>query len=62
MSAKQSIADMIADLEQILEDAEKHDRGVDAAGARVRKQLMCTKKCADALRKEIQEERNARKG
>ena len=62
MSAKQSIADMIADLEQILEDAEKHDRGVDAAGARVRKQLMCTKKCADKLRKEIQEERNARKG
>lgn len=61
MSAKQTIAGMIADLEQILADAEKHDRGVDAAGARVRKQLMCTKRCADNLRKQVQEERNARK-
>jgi len=62
MSAKQSIAEMIADLEQILGDAEKHDRGIDAAGARVRKQLMETKKGCDALRKQVQEERNARKG
>ena len=61
MSAKQSIAEMIADLEQILADAEKHDRGVNAAGARVRKQLMETKKSCDALRKQVQEERNARK-
>ena len=62
MSAKQSIAEMIAELEHILADAEKHDRGVDAAGARVRKQLMSTKKDCDAVRKSIQEERNARKG
>lgn len=62
MSALTTIQKMIEHLEDCLMDAEKHDRGVDAAGARLRKKLMCTKKCADTLRKEIQEERNARKG
>ena len=62
MSALSTIQKMIENLEDCLMDAEKHDRGVDAASARLRKNLMCTKKCADTLRKEIQEERNARKG
>ena len=62
MSALATIQKMLETLEDCLMDAEKHDRGVDAASARLRKKLMDTKKSCDTLRKEIQEERNARKG
>lgn len=62
MSVLEELKCIIGCLESVLGDAEKHERGVDAAGARVRKQLMESKKRCDALRKQIQEERNARKG
>jgi hypothetical protein len=62
MTALATIQKMIESLEDCLMDAEKHDRGTDAAGARVRKQLMETKKACDVLRKQIQEDRNTRKG
>lgn len=62
MFALASIQKMIESLEDCLMDAEKHDRGIDAAGARVRKQLMETKKVCDVLRKQIQEDRSTRKG
>ena len=47
-------------LGEMLRDAEKHDRGVDAAGRRLRGGLMGVIHACKALRLEIQETRNAR--
>jgi len=44
---------MIADLQDLLKDAEKTDRGQKAAGTRVRKGLQGLKKSADETRKAI---------
>ena len=62
MSLSAEIQAMINSLESSLSDADKFSGGNDAAGARVRKQLMETKTTCDLLRKSIQKERNARKG
>ena len=51
-----------AKINVMLEDAEKHDKGNDAAGRRLRKGLMeVVTSCRD-MRKKVQDERNARKG
>jgi hypothetical protein len=52
--------ELMAALEDALEDAEKFDNGNQAAGTRVRKALMETKKKCDFLRKSIQTVKNAR--
>jgi hypothetical protein len=44
------------------EDYEKFAKGNNAAGTRVRKNLMEIKKYSDLMRKEIQEEKDKRKG
>ena len=61
MSAVETVTNLINTLTASLVDAEKHDKGVDAASARLRKtaQVVATE-CKD-FRKGIQEERNARK-
>ena len=61
MTTPQRIQNMIARLEACMSDAEKHERGIDAAGARVRKVLSdVAGQCKDT-RAAIQEARNARK-
>ena len=61
MSAVETVTNLINTLTASLVDAEKHDKGVDAVSARLRKtaQAVATE-CKD-FRKGIQEERNARK-
>ena len=49
----ESLQALIADIEELLPDAEKVDKGQKAAGTRVRKGLQETKKSCDSLRKEI---------
>jgi len=44
------------------DDYNKFNQGNNAAGTRVRKTLMEIKKYADQMRKEIQEEKDKRKG
>ena len=44
------------------EDYDKFNQGNNAAGTRVRKTLMEIKKYVETMRKEIQEEREKRKG
>jgi len=44
------------------EDYNKFMKGNNAAGTRARKSLMDIKKYCDQMRKEIQEEKNSRKG
>lgn len=38
-----------------------HDKGVDAAGARIRKAMLDLKNLADTVRREVQKTRNSRK-
>ena len=44
------------------EDYRKFAEGNNAAGTRVRKTLMEVKKYCDQMRKDVQDEKNARKG
>ena len=61
MSACECVETLVAKLNEALADAQKHDRGVDAAGARLRKKLQDVSVCCKELRAEVQVERNARK-
>jgi hypothetical protein len=61
MSASNSVETLVEKLTEALNDAQKHDRGVDAAGARLRKRLQDVSVCCKELRAEVQEERNSRK-
>jgi len=61
MSAVESVQNLIEILTEALADAEKHNRGVDAAGARLRKKLQSIVNGSKELRSEVQAERNARK-
>lgn len=49
----ESLQALIADLEELLGDAGKVDKGQKAAGTRVRKGLQAAKKSCDTLRKDI---------
>ena len=62
MSAVETVTNMINTLTASLADAEKHDKGVDAAGARLRKTAQTVANECKDFRKGIQEERNTRKG
>ena len=61
MSASDSIKKIMECLCDAEKDAEKHDRGVDAAGAPLRKKLQEVVVCCKEMRAEVQEERNSRK-
>ena len=61
MSAVESVQSLIELLTEASADAAKHDRGVDAAGARLRKKLQAAVNCCRELRAEVQAERNSRK-
>ena len=62
MTTPQRIQSMIARLEACMSDAEKHERGIDAAGARVRKVLSDISNQCKETRASVQAARNARKG
>jgi hypothetical protein len=61
-----SIADQMQKIRDTLdvaqEDAEKFDKGNNAAGTRVRKAALEAKKGLDAIRKDVSAAKNARKG
>ena len=52
-SKSEKIAQLQANLSTLLEDAQKNDKGVKAAGVRVRKGLLDVMKVAKELRNEI---------
>jgi type II secretory pathway component PulK len=52
-SKSEKIAQLQANLSSLLEDAQKNDKGVKAAGVRVRKGLLDVMKVAKELRNEI---------
>ena len=58
-----SVADMVQGtidtLNDALGDAAKHDRGNSAAGTRVRKAMQATKNAAQAVRVQVQADKNA---
>jgi hypothetical protein len=49
---------MIDTLEDAMKDAAKHDKGVNAAGTRVRKAMQSIKASAQDVRKKVQDDRN----
>jgi len=61
MDTKQTLNQMIALLTASLEDADKFDRGQDAAGRRIRSTLSEVAASCKILRSDIQATRNQRK-
>ncbi|MED6313052.1 MAG: histone H1 [Candidatus Thermoplasmatota archaeon] len=49
---------MIDELTDALKDATKHDKGVNAAGTRVRKTMQSVKTAAQDVRKQVQADRS----
>lgn len=62
MGIREAIEMMSEKLECCKDDADKFEKGNDAAGRRIRGCLMDISKACKELRSAIQEERNARKG
>lgn len=60
MSVKDKIQDMINELTEALDDAEKHDGGNGAAGTRVRKVMQACKSMAQDIRVKVQSDKNDR--
>ena len=60
MSVREMIQTMINDLVEIIDDADKHDNGNNAAGTRVRKEMQSIKLIAQEVRKRVQNDRNNR--
>tara|TARA_B100001029_G_C14697100_1_gene252872 strand:- start:64 stop:246 length:183 start_codon:yes stop_codon:yes gene_type:complete len=60
MSVKNMIQEMINELTETLDDAEKHDYGNGAAGTRVRKVMQSCKNLAQDIRIKVQEDKNSR--
>ncbi len=58
-SVSQQLQDMIDTLMAGMGDAEKHEKGVDAAGRRLRGTLSGVAKACKSMRGQIQDERNA---
>ena len=61
MDVKQTLTYMIELLNSVLEDADKFERGQDAAGRRIRVALSKTAASCKTLRSDIQAVRNQRK-
>ena len=55
------IENLIQNLNDTLADAAKHDRGIDAAGRRLRKKLSEIAKTCTIIRAKIQDERKKKK-
>ena len=58
-SVSEQLQEMIDTLMAAMVEAEKHEKGVDAAGRRLRGTLSGVTKVCKALRSQIQAERNA---
>jgi len=59
MSVEAMVQKMIDDLTAALVDAAKHDKGNSAAGTRVRKAMQEAKASAQAVRVQVQSDKNA---
>ena len=59
MSVEAMVQKMIDDLTAALVDATKHDKGNSAAGTRVRKAMQEAKAAAQAIRVQVQADKNA---
>jgi len=59
MSVEAMVQKMIDDLTAALVDATKHDKGNSAAGTRVRKAMQEAKATAQAIRVQVQADKNA---
>ena len=59
MSVEALVQTMIDDLTAALGDAVKHDKGNAAAGTRVRKAMQDAKSAAQAVRAQVQADKNA---
>ena len=59
MSVEAMVQAMIDDLTAALGDAAKHDKGNSAAGTRVRKAMQEAKAAAQAVRVQVQSDKNA---
>ena len=59
MSVEAMVQKMIDDLTAALGDAAKHDKGNSAAGASVRKAMQEAKATAQAIRIQVQTDKNA---
>ncbi len=57
-SVSQQLQEMIDGLMAAMKDAEKHEKGVDAASRRLRGSLSGAAKACKAMRAQIQSERN----
>ena len=60
MSVTNMVQGMIDELTAAMADAEKHDRGNSAAGTRVRKAMQSAKNTAQAIRLQVQNDKNSR--
>ena len=60
MSVKSQVEEMLETLGNALRDAEKHDGGNAAAGTRVRKAMQELKVSAQAVRIQVQSDKNSR--
>ena len=60
MSVKSQVETMLETLGNALRDAEKHDGGNSAAGTRVRKAMQEIKVAAQAVRLQVQADKNSR--
>ena len=60
MSVEAMVQGMIDDLTESLGDAAKHDGGNSAAGTRVRKAMQSAKATAQAVRSQVQNDKNSR--
>lgn len=58
MSVEAMLQNMIDELNDTLKDAAKHDKGVNAAGTRVRKTMQGIKAAAQDVRKQVQSDRS----
>ena len=59
MSVEAMVQKMIDDLTAALGDAAKHDKGNSAAGTRVRKAMQGAEASAQAIRVQVQADKNA---
>jgi len=60
MSVKSQVEELLETLGNALRDAEKHDGGNAAAGTRVRKAMQEVKVAAQAIRIQVQADKNNR--
>ena len=58
MSVEAMMQNMIDELTDAMKDAAKHDKGVNAAGTRVRKTMQSIKAAAQDVRKQVQADRS----